>query len=57
MADNSDNFILILHAFPIYCRKKSDKEFKTWFKEMKPILQSMRGTVKEVNEQIEELVR
>ena len=56
LSDNSDDFILILQAFPVFCRERSVEAFTKWFEKNRPILRQMEGTMKEINRQIEELV-
>ena len=56
ISENSDDFILILHSFPIFCREKSIEEFKKWFYKNRAMLRGLRGTLKEVNQQIEKLI-
>ena len=57
MADGDDYFILILHAFPIFCRRKALDDFAEWYKLNKPILEGFRGTIMEIDKELEDLIK
>jgi hypothetical protein len=55
MAKDNVDFILMLHAFPIYCRKKA-MGFEEWYYKNKDILRSMKGTIMDIDKELEDLI-
>jgi len=56
LANSDDDFILMLHAYPIYCRSRAEG-FLEWYRENKPIIEGLKGTIMDIDNELEDLIQ